>query len=534
MLAKKNSRVAAVSVFGIAIAMVAAGCASTGEAGPADTALTIALADDYNTLDPALASTASGYSLLLALYDRLVVLDGEGSIAPGLASEWEATPDKIAFTLRDDITCSDGSDVTATQVAAAIQRLADPETASPHRNRTFGTGDVTVTGDDDARSVTVENSLPFNDMILGLTAPWAGITCGTGNADPASLDASPTGTGAYSLTSDGAMRGNQYTLERRDDYTGNPFGLSNEQLASTLTYRVIADPSTITNELLSGGLDLGAPLPSDYPALEASSALSKSELAVNGSIFLYFRQHDGAPLADANVRKAITETFDLGEAVQVGSGGTGVQGPSWLAPTVQCAGGTDDVLPTADTARAEDLLTQAGYARGADGVWARDGAPLTLTLVVAEEEGLGGEFIASEMTEFGIDLVIDQRTFGETLDTMAASSNWDIGVFPYGPPIGTPSSALGYFLSSGATNWAGVNNPEFDALATQAIAAAPESDERCDLWQQAQASAVSNADLLPLWTPASFWFSSDAVVNPDDLRSPSGYSIDPTSIAVAE
>jgi peptide/nickel transport system substrate-binding protein len=533
MIAKRFRGVASVAIAGLVIA-VAAGCApAADDSGSGETSLTIALADDYNTLDPALASTAAGYSLLMSLYDRLVVLDADGQIAPSLASEWEATPEVITFTLRDDITCSDGSEVTATQVAASLSRLADPETASPHRNRTFGTGDVTVTGDDATGTVTVQNSLPFNDMILGLTAPWAGITCGAGNSDPSTLDDAPTGTGPYTLSADGAMQGSQYTLERRDEYTGNPYGLSTDQLASTITYRVITDPGTTTNELLSGGIDLGAPLPSDYPALEAAPELTKNELSVNGSIFLYFRQADGAPLADANVRKAITETFDLGEAVAVGSGGTGVQGPSWLAPTVQCAGGTESVLPTGDTTRAEQLLTDAGYARGADGIWAKGGAPLTLTLVVAEEEGQGAEFIASEMTAFGIDLVIDQRTFGETLDTMAATSNWDIGVFPYGPPIGTPSSALGYFLSAGATNWAGVNNAEFDALATQAISAPPESDERCDLWEQAQASAVGNADLLPLWTPAAFWFSGSSIANPSDLRSPSGYSIDPASIAVA-
>src|SRR5690349_9040769 len=101
MIAKRFRGVASVATAGLVIA-VGAGCApATDDSGSGETTLTVALADDYNTLDPALASTAAGYSLLMSLYDRLVVLDANGQIAPSLASEWEATPEVITFTLRD-------------------------------------------------------------------------------------------------------------------------------------------------------------------------------------------------------------------------------------------------------------------------------------------------------------------------------------------------------------------------------------------------------------------------------------------------
>src|SRR5689334_13341995 len=53
-------------------------------------------------------------------YDPLVNLQPNGSFASGLAEKWTADARSATFTLRPGVTCSDGTPLTASRVAAAI------------------------------------------------------------------------------------------------------------------------------------------------------------------------------------------------------------------------------------------------------------------------------------------------------------------------------------------------------------------------------------------------------------------------------
>ncbi|MFD2352745.1 hypothetical protein ACFSTC_30840 [Nonomuraea ferruginea] len=54
-------------------------------------------------------------------------LGEDGGIVPGLAEKWDVKPDAVTFTLRKDVTCSDGSPVTPPRTWRA------PSTTSPTR-----------------------------------------------------------------------------------------------------------------------------------------------------------------------------------------------------------------------------------------------------------------------------------------------------------------------------------------------------------------------------------------------------------------
>jgi len=90
-----------------------------------------------------------------------------------LATSWRVTPGSATLTLRKDVTCSDGTPVTASVVAASLRRLGAPETRAPYAVRTFGVGGYTVTADDAGGTVTVTLNRPFSDVLLGLAMPWS-------------------------------------------------------------------------------------------------------------------------------------------------------------------------------------------------------------------------------------------------------------------------------------------------------------------------------------------------------------------------
>jgi ABC-type dipeptide transport system, periplasmic component len=126
----RRTAFAALSLAGI-IALAA--CSSGGtDADPVDGGTFVfALASDPGALDPHLAITSSGLTAARFAYDQLVGLSADNAVVSNLASDWSVDGTTVTLTLRDDVTCADGSAFTASTAAANIDFIADPANASP-------------------------------------------------------------------------------------------------------------------------------------------------------------------------------------------------------------------------------------------------------------------------------------------------------------------------------------------------------------------------------------------------------------------
>ena len=74
---------------------------------------------------------------------------------PGLAESWEETPTSVTYTLKDGITCADGTPLTASTVADNFSFVADPANQSPLLGLYVPPG-ITAEADDAARTVTLD------------------------------------------------------------------------------------------------------------------------------------------------------------------------------------------------------------------------------------------------------------------------------------------------------------------------------------------------------------------------------------------
>lgn len=84
--------------------------------------------DNPNTVDP--QCTSEHYTIALNVFDRLVEVRadeerGQSEIVPSLAESWEISPDGLtyAFHLREGVTFSNGSPLTASDVGFTFRRL---------------------------------------------------------------------------------------------------------------------------------------------------------------------------------------------------------------------------------------------------------------------------------------------------------------------------------------------------------------------------------------------------------------------------
>ncbi|MER3436890.1 MAG: hypothetical protein C4346_04365, partial [Chloroflexota bacterium] len=102
--------------------------AQQGESGPIRWSLTGV--SDLTSLDPAKATDLQGFTVIGVLYAGLVRLNEELQVAPSLADSWSVSEDALTytFTLRDGITFSDGTPITADDVVWTFTHALDPAT----------------------------------------------------------------------------------------------------------------------------------------------------------------------------------------------------------------------------------------------------------------------------------------------------------------------------------------------------------------------------------------------------------------------
>ena len=145
-----------------------AGVASAGEqaatAPAAGGTATVVVGADPGSLDPHLSVIATTNFVNSFAYETLVYLGQDGEITPGLAESWEESPTSVTYTLKDGVTCADGTPLTATTVADNFSFVADPANQSPLLGPYVLPG-ITVEADDAARTVTLTSEAPVPFML---------------------------------------------------------------------------------------------------------------------------------------------------------------------------------------------------------------------------------------------------------------------------------------------------------------------------------------------------------------------------------
>lgn len=107
-----------------------------------------------------MTTSTYAHSLARLSYDYLIHVDPEtGNPGPWLAEKWSETTTSADFAIRDGVTCSDGSALTARTVADSINFVTDETNGSALRG-VYVPATATATADLAARTVTVTTPEP--------------------------------------------------------------------------------------------------------------------------------------------------------------------------------------------------------------------------------------------------------------------------------------------------------------------------------------------------------------------------------------
>lgn len=193
----------------------ASGGSNSGEYALDGTFVTV-IKEDPGNLNPLVTNKVAAQIVGAYAYDSLVDIETTpGQVRSYLAESWEELPQKVSYTLRQGITCADGTSFTARSAADNINWIADPVNGSSLRGKVVPDSSVATA---QGNTVTVETSEPapflFNSIgSLKLACPGA-------LSDPDSVKTASNGTGLFEITE--VVANDHITLKRRDGYTWGP------------------------------------------------------------------------------------------------------------------------------------------------------------------------------------------------------------------------------------------------------------------------------------------------------------------------
>ncbi len=303
----------------------------TGEALSDDQTFTYRLLDQFPTIDPQLNQDVSGFHVIRDLFEGLLSQDAEGSLVPGVATQFTASDNNTTytFTLRPDARWSNGDPVTAHDFVYAWRRAVDPVTASPYGwylelTQIVNAADI-LAGEKDPAELGVR-AVDDHTLEVRLFAPLPYFPAMTTYATlfpahRATIEAhGAKWTAPGNIVSNGAYVLSELVLNEYHRRVKNPeYWAADNVIIEEVTGLVINDDNQALTRYRAGELDHLQPLPAgQYPALkeempdEATSVprLCSYYYAINHS-------ESGHPaLKDVRVRRALSMAIDRNVIVE--------------------------------------------------------------------------------------------------------------------------------------------------------------------------------------------------------------------------
>ncbi|MBG6238293.1 peptide/nickel transport system substrate-binding protein [Mycetocola sp. CAN_C7] len=510
-----------------AAALVLTGCQAT-PTPPSDTptsggTLTYASGDAEPTcLDPHVGGNYPQALLATQVFDSLVSRNADGEIIPWLATAWEVAEDGLSweFTLRDDVTFTDGTPFNAEAVVVNMNHLQDPATESS--TGYLALGKVSAV---EAVSETVarfELTQPDSALLESLAQPWLGIESPAGIARGMEENCeSPIGTGPFVI--DEWVKQDHVSLVRNDDYVSPPADASHEGAAylDGIDWRFIPDSASRYAALQSGQVDvIDNAQPDTLAAAEEAGTLTELDAPRPGASNRIELNSGKAPFDDVRVREAFVRAVDINDGIDSLFFGSATRSYSPLS-SVEVAAYSDDSLFDVDLDRANELLDEAGWSeRDADGYRVKDGERLTLDFPVSTNQSIPAEQslfeqIQATAKDAGFEVSISLLDLSGWYTALGANE-YDIVSAPYtklGPDVlrilfhssGITPAPSGYFA-----NHAQVSIPTLDELLTRASEVTDET-ERDELYADAQRLILEGYYVLPLYDQQNHFLIGPAV-----------------------
>ena len=490
----------------VALGLALTGCVASerdpssggsGSSGGGGGTFVFAASADPVMLDPAFASDGETFRVSRQIFEGLVGTEpGTADPAPLLATSWKTSDDGLSttFSLRDDVTFSDGTTFDAKAVCANFERwygwtgVNQSPNLSYYYGKLFGGFKDGSSDDDkglyggcdaaDATTAKITLKKPFAGLVSAMSLPAFSMQSPTamekydadgtsgGEDDPrfsAYATAHPTGTGPFVLGK--WDRGQSVTLKRNEEYWGDKAKID------TAIIRTISDGNARLQALKAGdidGYDLVAP--GDLAGLEDAGFTIEQRAPFN-VLYLGFNQKVPA-LADLKVRQAIAHAIDRDAVISQSLPEGTVPAQEFMPDLV--TGFTKDVTTyDYDPAKAKALLAEAGQSN--------------LELTFNYPTGVSRPYmpspedtflaVQSQLQAVGIKVTPAADPWADYLDRVNGTADHGVHLLGWTGDYNDPDNFVGTFFGQASPEW-GFDNPQLFSDLAAAKGLATEDEQK--------------------------------------------------------
>ena len=435
---------------------------------------------DGNAIDPIFAS--------------LVSVDEKGNPIADLAENWEISSDNLVYTyhLKKDLKFSDGSPLTADDVAFTLTLLDDPaysgytdisqatiKGADAYKNGSSESIEGIKIIDPLTIEITTEKVNPLSLTLLGgqvLSKAYYGKDYKKGNLDYLNeLYSKPLGSGPYKL--DKYITGQEIRYVANENYYGGKPKIEN------LIFKVTSKDTSL--QLFQKGETDYDGFTTDQDTIDQLKSLGFANVRIRtvADYGLIYLNNEKPYLKDKSVRQALIYGLDRQKIIDIKYNGYGEVANVPTAPTVWSYSEEGVNKYEFNPEKAKELLDEAGWKVGSDGIREKDGEKLKLSYLTSKNTDQTIPVAKEDYKEIGIDFqpeVMDANTMFGKLN----SGDYDlVNVRTSG--LVDPNDSVLEFSSQAAPgqNVSGYSNPEVDKLIKEGVSTV-DTDKRKETYKE--------------------------------------------------
>ncbi len=450
------------------------------------------------------------------VYEPSAVLTGEPKLEEVNGKQ------TVTYTISDDAVWDDGEPITSTDFKYTWDQIAN------------GTDIYDQTGYKDIEGVDDSDPKTAVVTFANKYASWKALFGGGYGLYPSHLlegkdrnaemkDGYTFSGGPFKLEK--WEKGVEITLVRNDNYFGDKAKLDK------VVFKIIPDTAAEFQAFKAGEVLGIYPQPqiATIDAIKAGGLEGTQTVNANtGSVEALWMNNAKAPFDNIDFRKAIAYAVDRDEIVKALFGGIGVEKAvqSFNPPIVSAYAGDDFSMYTKDMAKVEEHMTAAGYAKGADGIWAKgaDKAAFVFKTTAGNaRRELTATVLQEQLKEAGFEMTIETAKAGDLFGQMLPAGDFQVALYAQVATTLDPGLCV-IMCSENAPSEANGNAGQ-NFTRTNVAAADPllkqvdvETDEakRQEASKAADKALAESATSLPLDPLPNIALLSDKIVGPTD------------------
>lgn len=423
---------------------------------------------DYTAINPALYEHGEINMLLFA---GLTAHDAENQVVPGLAKDWTFDEESLtyAFHLRDGLTFHDGEPLTSADVKFTLEAILDEENQSEIISNYT---DIEEINCPDALTVEIKLSqinVAFPDyMSIGILPKHL---LEDQDLATASFNQNPVGAGPYKLTE--WDMGQSITMERFDGYYD---GMPNIE---KVIFKIVPDTAARVMQLEAGEIQMAQVTAKTAESLKENENYKIYKMAT--ADYRAIAYNFGSPLFEkypelANILSYGIDRDTIVQSVLLG------EGESAYSPLQKGLYLNEKIEKFSyDPKRCQDLLEEAGWKKGSDGYYEKDGTKLEFVISAMADDQVRVDMAtmcANQLQQLGVNATAESMP---SLDW----ANQDACIIGWGSPFDPDDHTYKVFSTGAGDNYTAYSNKEIDQILAEARHTADQT-QRKNLYNQFQ------------------------------------------------